>query len=79
MEIKELNLNEMEQVNGGSGGYQRYPKEKRGCFIYRVESGDTLSKLAARFNTSVNAIMAVNPELDNPNFIVARCYIYIPD
>jgi len=80
MENKELNMNEMEQVVGGKdeGGYAKKPADKKGCTIYRVVSGDTLTKIAARNNTTVPKIMAVNPELVNKNFIVAGCYIYIP-
>ena len=78
---KELNVNELEQVSGGSndGGYERRPREKAGCFIYKIRRGDTLSGLAGTYGTSVNRIMAVNPELVDPNFIVAGHYIYIPD
>lgn len=81
METNELNLNEMEQVNGGNndGGYERRPREKAGCFIYQIQQGNTLSGLAGRFNTTVNRIMAVNPELVNRSYIVTGHYIYIPD
>ena len=76
----ELNMNEMEQVVGGKneGGYERKPGEKKGCTIYQIVSGDTLGKIARRNNTTVDNIMAINPELKNMNFIVAGCYIYLP-
>ena len=76
----ELNMNEMEQVVGGKneGGYERKPGEKKGCTIYQIVSGDTLGKIARRNNTTVDKIMAINPELKNMNFIVAGCYIYLP-
>lgn len=80
MENMELNLNEMEDVTGGrnKGGYDKKPGAKRGCKIYKVVHGDTLIKIANRYGTTVDRIMAVNPELTNKNFIVAGCYIYIP-
>ena len=70
--MNELNLNELEQVTGGGneGGYAKKPREKAGCFIY---------KIARRNGTSVSRIMSVNPEIRNQNFIVAGHYIYIPD
>ena len=78
--MKELNMNEMEAVTGGKneGGYDRKPRAKKNCFIYKIQSGDTLTKIANRNDTTVQAIMRVNPELKNPNFIVAGCYIFIP-
>ena len=78
--MTELNLNEMEQVIGGKdeGGYTRKPKAKAGCIIYKIKSGETLGKIARAHGTTVEKIMKVNPELKNPNFIVAGCYIYIP-
>ena len=80
MELNELNEEAMEQVSGGSnkGGYEHRPREKAGCFIYKVQSGDTLIRIASRYGTTVNRIMRVNPELSNPNYIVAGHYIYIP-
>ncbi len=79
--MNELNLNELEQVTGGGneGGYAKKPREKAGCFIYKIASGDTLGKIARRNGTSVSRIMSVNPEIRNQNFIVAGHYIYIPD
>ena len=76
----ELNMNEMEQVVGGKneGGYEKKPGEKKGCTIYQIVRGDTLFKIAKRNNTTVDKIMAVNPELVNRSYIVAGCYIYIP-
>lgn len=47
-------------------------------FIYTVQPGDTLSTIAARFNTTVNAILAVNPQITNPNLIFVGQHICIP-
>lgn len=40
-----------------------------GFFIYIVARGDTLKSLASRFNTSVDSLLAANPEITNPNLI----------
>ncbi|KAB8135770.1 LysM peptidoglycan-binding domain-containing protein [Gracilibacillus oryzae] len=44
---------------------------------YRVKAGDTLWQLANRFNTTVNAITAVNPEI-NPNQLYLNQVLQIP-
>ena len=46
--------------------------------IYYAQSGDTLRKIAARFNTSVDAILKVNPQITNPNLIFVGQGITIP-
>ena len=79
--MKELNMNEMEKVVGGGpndGGYAKKPATKDGCFIYKVQSGDRLGQIARTYNTTVKAIMRVNPELVSEDFIVTNHYIYIP-
>ena len=80
MDNMELNMNELEQVVGGKneGGYAKKPAERTGRKIYHIVSGDTLGKIARRNNTTVDKIMAINPELKNMNYIVAGCYIYLP-
>lgn len=45
---------------------------------YTVQSGDTLRKIAARLNTSVDAILAVNPQITNASLIYAGQVINIP-
>ena len=81
MDNMELNLEQMEEVVGGKneGGYEKKPRSKKGCFIYKVKSGDCLSRLAGTYGTTVKKIMSVNPELTNANYIVAGHYIYIPE
>ena len=80
MENTELNLNEMEEISGGKneGGYDRPPKEKSGCVIYKIGAGQTLGKIARANGTTVERIMKANKELKNPNFIRAGAYIYLP-
>jgi LysM repeat protein len=46
--------------------------------LYYAQSGDTLRKIAARFNTSVDAILKVNPQITNPNLIYVGQAIVIP-
>ncbi len=45
---------------------------------YVVQSGDTLSKIARRFNTSVNALLRANPQIANPNLLEPGDLIYLP-
>ena len=46
---------------------ENYEIEQRcpaGSFAYTIRSGDTLFQLARRFNTTVAAIIAINPGID---------------
>ncbi len=45
---------------------------------YVVQWGDTLRKIADRMNVSVNDLIAVNPQLWNPNLIYIGQVIYLP-
>ena len=72
-EKNELNMEEMNQV---SGGYTR-PPEKAGFLIYQIVKGDTLIKIARRFNTTESLIMTWNPKIKNKNLIYAGDYLYI--
>lgn len=46
--------------------------------LYYAQRGDTLRKIAAKFNTSVDAILKVNPQISNPNLIYVGQAISIP-
>lgn len=46
--------------------------------VYTVQSGDTLSLIADRFGISLEAVMAANPEISNPNLIFAGEVINLP-
>ena len=45
---------------------------------YGVQSGDTLSSIAAQYGTNVQALMAANPSITNPNYITPNQQITIP-
>ena len=46
--------------------------------LYTVQSGDTLSGLALRFNTTVNALLLANPQISNANVLTVGQQLYIP-
>ncbi|HHV62935.1 MAG TPA: LysM peptidoglycan-binding domain-containing protein [Firmicutes bacterium] len=45
---------------------------------YRVQAGDTLTTIAQRFGTTVQAIMAANPSITSPDVIMVGQVIRIP-
>lgn len=45
---------------------------------YVVQPGDTLYRIAQRHRTSVTAILSVNPQIEDPAFILPGQVIYIP-
>ncbi|MFN2130572.1 MAG: LysM peptidoglycan-binding domain-containing protein [Anaerolineae bacterium] len=45
---------------------------------YVVQPGDTLTRIARRFGTTVDAILADNPTIENPNLIYVSQVIQIP-
>ena len=74
----ELNMNEMEAVTGGKGGSPTKLPEKKGFLVYRIQSGDCLSKIAPAFNTTTNYLMSINPTITNKNDITAGYWFYVP-
>jgi len=78
MEIKELNLNEMEEVAGGRGGSPHMLPEKPGFKVYKIKSHDTLSKIAGRYGTTADYLKSINSTIHNVNDITAGFYIYVP-
>ena len=79
MDNKELNMNELEAVTGGKGGSPTPLPHKPGLAVYRIQSGDTLGKIARRFHTSVDFLMEVNSTITNLNDITAGYYMYVPE
>ena len=67
--MKEINANEMEQAAGGAAA--KY-------VIYTVVRGDTLTKIANRYNVTVNDLIGWN-HIKDPNLIVVgqQLKIYI--
>jgi len=61
--------------NTSGGGY--YPPPATGS-TYVVQVGDTMANIASRSGTTVSAIMAVNPQIYNPNVIYVGQVIYMP-
>jgi len=54
------------------------PVTGTGAFTYIVQPGDTLSVLAQTYNTTVAAILALNPQITNPALIYSGEAITIP-
>jgi LysM repeat protein len=46
--------------------------------VYVVKSGDTLRKIAARYNTTWDALLRMNPQIKNPNVIYVGQKINVP-
>ncbi len=46
--------------------------------VYYAVKGDTLRKIAAKFNTTVDAILKLNPQIYNPNLIYVGQAIAVP-
>lgn len=76
--IRELSMDEMNNVVGGSGGSPRPLPDKSGCIVYQIVKGDTLGKIARRYGTTAERIKAVNTTIHNLNDITAGYFIYIP-
>lgn len=45
---------------------------------YTIRQGDTLNSIAARHNTTLQAILAANPQITNPDMIRPGQTIFIP-
>ncbi len=79
MDNNELNLNEMEEVVGGAAGSHDYLPPKDGCDVYKIIGNDNLTKIANKFNTTVDYLMFINKGIiTNKNFIRAGFYMYVP-
>ena len=77
--MNELNLNEMEEVTGGAGGSREHLPDKKGFKVYQIQPHDTLTKIAGKFNTTVDYLMEINRAyITNKNDITAGFWIYVP-
>jgi peptidoglycan endopeptidase LytE len=54
------------------------PPPPAGGQTYYVQRGDTLRKIAAKFNTSVDVLLKLNPQISNPNVIYVGQAITVP-
>lgn len=54
------------------------PPKQPGAAVYLVQPGDWLSAIASRYNTTVPAILAVNPQITDPDLIYPGQMIVIP-
>jgi LysM repeat protein len=64
-------------IPSGSSNPGNYPPPATGG-TYVIQVGDTLAKIANRFGTTVSAILAVNPQIYNPNVIYVGQVINLP-
>ena len=78
-DINELNLDEMENVSGGRGGSKTILPAQPGLSVYQIVKGDNLTRIAKRFNTTVDYLFAINSTIKNKNDITAGYWIYIPE
>ena len=80
-EIREVSIEELEDVSGGKapyGGSSKKLPDMAGRKVYRIQSGDNLGKIARANHTSVDQIKKMNPSIVDPNRIMAGYYIYLP-
>ena len=54
------------------------PPPPSGGETYYVQRGDTLRRIASRFNTSVDVLIRLNPQISNPNVIYVGQAITVP-
>lgn len=54
------------------------PKDPKAPQLYIVQPGDTLNAIAAEYNRTVASILAVNPQISNPNQLEIGEKIIIP-
>ncbi len=79
MDTRELHPNEMDSVSGGKGGSEEELPEMPGYEVYQIQRGDTLTKIARLYGTSVENLMRINRV-----YIQLSCditegyYIYVP-
>jgi hypothetical protein len=52
--------------------------DSMGNDVYHIQSGDTLSEIALEHGTSVEEIMEINPDIQNPNVIYAGNDLNMP-
>lgn len=84
--VTELNTAELEEVTGGkktkkhvpAGGLEKRPPDKPGYIVHKITATDTLTRIAKKYNTTIDAIMACNASIKDKNLIRTGYYIYVP-
>jgi hypothetical protein len=61
-----------------SGEMEGFGPECLGAESYPIQSGDTLSEIAAAHNTSIGDLLALNPQIEDANLIYAGDNLLIP-
>ena len=69
-EEKILSTEELDEVSGG---------KKQKYVDYTVKHGDTLTRIANTYKTTITAIMRRNPIIKDKNFIVTGWVLKVPD
>lgn len=67
-EMNKMMEHEMENVSGGAGLTAQY---------HMIKSGETLSGIAVMYRTTVKNLMALNPQIKNPDLIFAGTRIRV--
>lgn len=62
----------------GSSGWNFGSTGSSSGLTYTVQSGDSLSAIAARYGTTLSALLAANPSITNPNVISVGQVINLP-
>ena len=60
MNEKKMMDNELDVVSGGAAN---------GSLYYRIAAGDTLGEIAAKYGTTAAKLVALNPNIKNPDLI----------
>lgn len=71
--LQRLSADELAAVSGGT-----QQNETVQVFSYAVQTGDTLSTIASRYNTTVEEIQKYNKWIKNPDQIEAGSILMIP-
>lgn len=85
MENQELRTEELEQVSGGkkayvpAGGSKDPLPPKPGMAVHKISATDNLTRIAAKYKTTIAAIMKENPSIKDKNLIRTGYYLYVPD
>ena len=77
----ELNMNELELVNGGravAGGLAHKPAAKAGYILHKITAKDTVWGLAKRYHCTMDAIVRANLSIQDKRLIRTNYWLYIP-